>query len=59
MHSLFFATGQVISSRVQPLDAKEQPHSESLLSLEWQARLAIALSLCALSGCVVLWLMGV
>ncbi|OPA86053.1 hypothetical protein BFW87_25175 [Pseudomonas fluorescens] len=59
MHSLFFATARVINGQVQPLDSIEKLHGSRGLSLEWQARLAIALSVCALGGCGVLWLLGV
>ncbi|MEO8491135.1 hypothetical protein [Pseudomonas sp.] len=58
MHSLFFANDHVFNGRLQPLDSIENPDCNGVLSLEWQARLAIAFSLCTLGGCAVLWLIA-
>ncbi|WP_455926800.1 hypothetical protein [Pseudomonas capeferrum] len=56
MHSLFFATAQMINGRVQPFDSMDKRQDPRAMPLELQAKIGIALGLLALASCFTLWL---
>lgn len=56
MHSLFFATAQMINGRVQSFDSMDKDHDPRTMPLELQAKIGIALGLLALASCFTLWL---
>ncbi|NWC96956.1 MULTISPECIES: hypothetical protein [unclassified Pseudomonas] len=58
MHSLFFATAQLINGRVPSVDSMDNDHAPRMMPLELQAKICIALGLFALGSCFALWLIG-
>lgn len=50
MHSLFFATAQMINGRVQSVDSMDKHPDPRAMPLELQAKLGIALGLLALGS---------
>ncbi|WP_330212828.1 hypothetical protein [Pseudomonas sp. Z18(2022)] len=58
MHSLFFATAQLINGRVQSVDSMNKHQDPRAMPLELQAKIGIALGLFALASCFTLWLIG-